>query len=89
LCDDLFTPEINSNVADPSSFGAPGTPNYGSGPDWTKDNTDTQRYDAVKAQAVINWIHGFDHAGNNQSPSPRTSCGTTRASVLAPMPLVT
>jgi Type I phosphodiesterase / nucleotide pyrophosphatase len=68
--DDLFAPEINSNVADPSSFGPPGTPNYGSGPDWTKDNTDTQRYDAVKAQAVINWIHGFDHAGNNHPGTP-------------------
>src|SRR5260370_32412157 len=57
----------------PSSFGAPGTPNYGSGPDWTKDNTNTQRYDAVKAQAVINWIHGFDHAGSNHRSEEHTS----------------
>jgi len=63
--DDLFAPEINSNVADPSSF----TP-YGSGPDWTKDNTDTQRYDAVKVQAVLNWIHGHDHAGNDHPGTP-------------------
>jgi hypothetical protein len=68
--DDLFAPEINSNVADPSSFGPPGSPDYGSGPDWTKSNTDTQRYDAVKAHAVVNWIHGLDHAGNRGSGTP-------------------
>jgi len=47
--DDLFTPEINSNV--------PG----GTG-DWTADNAATRRYDGYKATAVINEIDGYDHS---------------------------
>jgi hypothetical protein len=50
---DLFTPEINSSTDNT-------VPN---GPDWTKNNADTQRYDAFKAQAVIHEIDGFDHSG--------------------------
>jgi len=46
--DDLFTPEINSDV--------PG----GTG-DWTADNAATRRYDAYKVTAVRNEIDGFDH----------------------------
>ncbi|MBS0393758.1 MAG: alkaline phosphatase family protein [Proteobacteria bacterium] len=49
--DDLFAPEINSLV--------PG----GGGDDWTKDNFNTQFYDALKVQAVLNWAHGLDHDG--------------------------
>jgi hypothetical protein len=63
--DDLFAPEINSNVDNPSNTGAFGTSAYGGGDDWTKDNTNTQRYDAVKVQAVVNWINGFDHTYPN------------------------
>ena len=63
--DDLFAPEINSNVDNPSNTGAFGTPAYGGGDDWTKDNTNTQRYDEVKVQAVLNWINGFDHTYPN------------------------
>ena len=65
--DDLFAPEINSNVADP---GDPKSSEYGSGPDWTKDNTNTQRYDAAKVQAVLNWIAGFDHAHQHHVGTP-------------------
>ncbi len=49
--DDLFAPEINSLV--------PG----GGGDDWTKDNLNTQFYDSLKVQAVLNWAHGADHDG--------------------------
>lgn len=49
--DDLFAPEINSLV--------PGA----GGDDWTKDNLNTQFYDALKVQAVLNWAHGLDHDG--------------------------
>lgn len=61
--DDLFAPEINSSVTDP-------TPPAQPGPDWTKDNTSTQKYDDFKAQAVVNWIHGHDHAGNGSFAIP-------------------
>ncbi|SDX85789.1 Type I phosphodiesterase / nucleotide pyrophosphatase [Collimonas sp. OK242] len=61
--DDLFAPEINSSVTDPS---APA----GAGADWTKDNVNTQKYDAFKVKAVVNWIKGFDHAGNNALGTP-------------------
>ena len=50
--DDLFAPEINSLV-----------PN-GGGDDWTKDNLNTQFYDALKVQAVINWAKGENHDGS-------------------------
>jgi hypothetical protein len=61
--DDLFAPEINSSVTDPSLPAGPGD-------DWTKDNTNTQKYDAFKAQAVVNWIKGHDHAGNGTPGTP-------------------
>jgi len=61
--DDLFAPEINSSVTDPSLPGGPG-------PDWTKDNTNTQRYDSFKVQAVLNWLKGHDHAGNGTPGVP-------------------
>lgn len=61
--DDLFAPEINSSVTDPSAPAGPGD-------DWTKDNTNTQKYDAFKVKAVVNWIKGFDHAGNNSFGTP-------------------
>ncbi len=52
--DDLFTPEINSSTTDPSLPAGP------SG-DWTTNNRDTQFYDAIKVQAVINEIDGWNH----------------------------
>lgn len=61
--DDLFAPEINSSVTDPSLPAGPGD-------DWTKDNTNTQLYDSFKVQAVLNWIKGQDHAGNGTPGTP-------------------
>ncbi len=58
--DDLFSPEINS-VIDPVS---------NPGNDWTKDNTDTQRYDTIKVAAVVNQINGKDHSGVNNAGVP-------------------
>ncbi len=57
--DDLFTPEINSQAAAPSSAG-----------DWTKDNAATQQYDGYKVQAVLNEIAGKDHSGSTAQPVP-------------------
>jgi len=57
--DDLFAPEINSNVStDPNAA------------DFTKSNVDTQRYDAFKVQALLNQIAGHDHAGNGNPGVP-------------------
>jgi predicted AlkP superfamily pyrophosphatase or phosphodiesterase len=60
---DLFTPEINSSVTDPSLPAGPG-------PDWTENNRDTQFYDAIKVQAVVNEIRGFDHSGRRHVGTP-------------------
>lgn len=60
---DLFTPEINSSMTDPSLPAGPG-------PDWTTDNRGTQFYDAIKVQAVINEIRGFDHSGRHRIGTP-------------------
>jgi arylsulfatase A-like enzyme len=53
--DDLFAPEINSLV--------PGA----GGDDWTKDNLNTQFYDALKVKAVLNWAHGLNHDGSRNA----------------------
>jgi len=53
--DDLFAPEINSVVN-----AAQTNQNLN---DWTKDNTNTQKYDTIKVVSVINEINGYDHAG--------------------------
>ena len=56
--DDLFSPEINSVI------------DLNSSKDWTKDNTNTQRYDTIKVLSVINEIKGYDHSGNNKHGTP-------------------
>ncbi|WP_432856898.1 alkaline phosphatase family protein [Amycolatopsis sp. CA-161197] len=56
---DLFTPEINSQV--------PGGP---AGGDWTTDNAATQQYDSYKARAVLNEIDGYDHSGTTKVGTP-------------------
>lgn len=61
--DDMFTPEINGSVTDPSLAS-------GAGPDFTKDNVNTQLYDGLKVKAVLNWIQGHDHAGNGKPGVP-------------------
>src|SRR5215469_13647293 len=55
---DYFTPEINSDA-----LGFP------SG-DWTQDNAATMQYDSYKVQAVLNWIDGLDHSGQNHVGVP-------------------
>jgi Type I phosphodiesterase / nucleotide pyrophosphatase len=54
--DDLFAPEINSSATDPKLPA-------GAGADWTANNHDTQFYDEIKVDSVINEINGFDHSG--------------------------
>ena len=34
------------------------------GDDWTKDNLNTQFYDSLKVQAVVNWASGRNHDGS-------------------------
>ena len=55
--DDLFTPEINSSTTDPSLPAGPGA-------DFTANNADTQFYDSIKVEAVLNEIDGLDHGGS-------------------------
>jgi hypothetical protein len=61
--DDLFTPEINSSVTDPTLPGGPGD-------DWTKNNRDTQFYDGIKVTAILNEIRGWDHSGTVRVGTP-------------------
>jgi hypothetical protein len=55
--DDLFTPEIDAQAVEPN-----GVP-YPSDGAWADDNAATKQYDSYKVQAVINWIHGYEHSG--------------------------
>jgi Type I phosphodiesterase / nucleotide pyrophosphatase len=50
--DDLFTPEINSQL--------PGAP---AGDDYTTSYSGVQTYDTTKVNAVINWIDGLNSTG--------------------------
>ena len=61
--DDLFTPEINSSIMDPTLPAGPGD-------DWTTNNRATQFYDAIKVRAVLNEIAGWDHSGTRQVGIP-------------------
>ena len=61
--DDLFAPEINSSVTDPSLPAGPGD-------DFTKNNINTQIYDSLKVRAVLNWAHGLDHSGATKQSVP-------------------
>jgi hypothetical protein len=61
--DDLFAPEINSSATDPALPAGPG-------PDWTANNQDTQFYDEIKVDSIINEINGFDHSGTTQVGAP-------------------
>jgi Type I phosphodiesterase / nucleotide pyrophosphatase len=56
---DYFTPEINSDA-----IGFP------AGDDWTSDNAATMEYDSFKVQAVLNWIDGLDHSGQDHVGVP-------------------
>jgi hypothetical protein len=56
---DLFTPEINSQV--------PGGP---AGGDWTTDNASTRQYDSYKVTAILHEIDGYDHSGTHRVGTP-------------------
>jgi hypothetical protein len=56
--DDLFAPEINSTI--PSGLVGDGKTDD----DFTKDNLNTQFYDSLKVQAVLNWAAGGNHDGS-------------------------
>jgi hypothetical protein len=55
--DDLFAPEINSTL--PMDLVGDGAADD----DFTKDNINTQFYDSLKVQAVLNWAAGGHHDG--------------------------
>lgn len=55
---EFFTPEINSLTMTGGSV------------DFTKNNIDTQTYDSLKVNAVINWTKGLDHGGTNKVGVP-------------------
>jgi hypothetical protein len=61
--DDLFAPEINSSATDPALPAGPGA-------DWTSNNQDTQFYDEIKVDSIINEINGFDHSGAKKVGTP-------------------
>lgn len=75
--DDFYSPEINSNV-----IGLPGvaTPEgvscaaiRDSGADltsWTNSFENVQCYDALKVNAVLNWINGKNHLGSKSTKTP-------------------
>ncbi len=56
--DDLFAPEINSTI--PADLVGDGAVDD----DFTKANLNTQFYDSLKVQAVLNWAAGNNHDGS-------------------------
>jgi arylsulfatase A-like enzyme len=56
--DDLFVPEINSTI--PADLVGDGAVDD----DFTKNNLNTQFYDSLKLQAVLNWAGGGNHDGS-------------------------
>jgi len=59
--DDLFAPEINSTL--PADLVGDGAVDD----DFTKNNVNTQFYDSLKVQAVLNWAAGLNHDGSVNS----------------------
>ena len=53
--DDMFMPEINSQV--------PGAP---AGDDYTTSYTGVRTYDSLKVKAVLNWIDGYNSTGTTK-----------------------
>jgi hypothetical protein len=67
--DDLFTPEINSNVS--SYHPDTGKPNPNcKGPTWVDSLCAVEFYDNLKVQAILNEINGFDHTGKRKLGAP-------------------
>ena len=62
--DDLYTPEVNSNVVPLKSVGCDPLPDKNPKvTDWTTSFADIRCYDALKVEAVLNWIQGKTHDG--------------------------
>jgi hypothetical protein len=73
--DDYYSPEVNSNQISLPGVVTAGTRfNCGgivpSTNDWTTDFQAIQCYDQLKVNAVVNWINGRTHLGNNRAPVP-------------------
>jgi hypothetical protein len=73
--DDLYTPEINSNVIPlPGITTASGLDcssiNKNTTSDWTTDFDTVKCYDQLKVNAVLNWIRGKSHLGDQNRPVP-------------------
>jgi type I phosphodiesterase/nucleotide pyrophosphatase len=72
--DDLFTPEINSQVVPlPHVKGCDPLPDQAattSADDWTTSFKNIQCYDTLKVQAVLNEIRGLTHDGTRSAPVP-------------------
>jgi Type I phosphodiesterase / nucleotide pyrophosphatase len=75
--DDYFSPEINSNVVGvPGVVTATGV-NCATVQDpnadltaWTNSFANIQCYDAIKVNAVVNWINGKNSLGTRRAPTP-------------------
>jgi hypothetical protein len=60
--DELFAPEINSqDTLDPGAQ---------TGDDYTTSYTGVRTYDAIKVNAVLNWIDGYDSTRSKRAPVP-------------------
>ena len=72
--DDYYSPEINSiPVALPTVPGCNPLPDQtavAKSNAWTDSFQNIQCYDSLKVQAVLNWIQGRTHNGQNQAPQP-------------------
>ncbi len=70
--DDLFTPEVNSNVIPlPTVKGCSPLPDPSpSVTDWTTSFQDIQCYDGLKVGAVLNWINGLTSTGQPKGRVP-------------------
>lgn len=69
--DDLYTPEINSNVVPLSNVpGCSPLPDTVAGGAWTDNFKNIQCYDQVKVQAVLNWIDGKKSDGSAGPQTP-------------------
>jgi hypothetical protein len=76
--DDYYSPEVNSNKIPLPGLTTAGTEEIRydcskvvmDGNDWTTDFDAIKCYDQLKANAVVNWINGKTHLGDNNAPVP-------------------
>jgi hypothetical protein len=73
--DDYYSPDVNSDIIDLPGVGTatgldcntPPDPNGGA---WTDSFQNIQCYDQLKVNAVLNWIRGKTHLGDQTAPVP-------------------